>query len=160
MNFSYKILHFQINLLTILLISVISLSLGSCSMGMTNPDSYQRNHNVYAVDFNPHNLNELQIYKMDEGDWVKYEKVKNGQDNRYTIDIENGFLTVISNQNKMDVPTYQTWLDYARQELGYSVEDEYDIFTTIEEGYIYEIDLEDHPLIEGSKHRILMYEQK
>lgn len=160
MNFSYKILHFQINLLTILLISVISLSLGSCSMGMTNPDSYQRNHNVYAVDFNPHNLNELQIYKMDEGDWVKYEKVKNGQDNRYTIDIENGFLTVISNQNKMDVPTYQTWLDYARQELGYSVEDEYDIFTTIEEGYIYEIDLAEHPLIEGSKHRILMYEQK
>ena len=160
MNFSYKILHFQINLLTILLISVISLSLGSCSMGMTNPDSYQRNHDVYAVDFNPNNLNELQIYKMDEGDWIEYEKVKNGQNTRYTIDIENGFLTVISNQNKMDVPTYQTWLDYARQELGYSVEDEYDIFTTTEEGYIYEIDLEEHPLIEGSKHRILMYEQK
>ncbi|PKD17795.1 hypothetical protein APR40_14485 [Salegentibacter salarius] len=160
MNFSYKILHFQINLLTILLIPVISLSLGSCSMGMTNPDSYQRNHDVYAVDFNPHNLTELEIFKMDEGDWVKYETVKNGQSDRYSIEVKDGFLTVTSHKNKMDVPTYQTWLDYARQELGYSVEDEYDIFTTIEEGYIYEIDLEEHPLIEGIKHRILMYDQK
>ena len=59
----------------------------------------------------------------------------------------------------MDVPTYQTWIDYARQELGYTVQDEYDIFTTIEEGFIYEIDLQEHPLIEGEQHRILMYEQ-
>ena len=54
----------------------------------------------------------------------------------------------------------KTWLDYARQELGYSVEDEYDIFTTIKEGYIYEIDLGKHLLIEDDEHRILMYEQK
>ncbi len=127
---------------------------------MTKPDSYTRNHEVYAVDFDPHNLNELQISKMDEGNWIAYETVKNGQSDNYTIEIENGFLTVISHKNKMDVPTYQTWLDYARQELGYSVEDEYDIFNTIEEGYIYEIDLEEHPLIEGNEHRILMYEQK
>lgn len=160
MNFSNKILHFKSNILTSLLITVISLSLGSCSMGMTNPDSYTRNHEVYAVDFNPHNLKELQIYKMNEGDWVAYETVKKGQGDRYSIEVENGFLTVISHKNKMDVPTYQTWLDYARQELGYTVNDEYDIFTTIEEGYIYEIDLEAHPLIEGNKHRILMYEQK
>ena len=142
------------------IIALLAISLGSCTAGLTNPDSYQRNHDVYAVDFNPHNLTELEIFKMDEGDWVKYETVKNGQSDRYSIEVKDGFLTVISHKNKMDVPTYQTWLDYARQELGYTVHDEYDIFTTIEEGYIYEIDLEKHPLIEENEHRILMYEQK
>ncbi len=97
---------------------------------------------------------------MDEGDWIKYETVKNGGSNRYSIEVKDGFLTVTSHKNKMDVPTYQTWLDYARQELGYSVQDEYDIFTTIEDGFIYEIDLVKHPLIEGNEHRILMYERK
>jgi len=160
MNLSNKILQFKSSILTILIISVISLTLSSCSLGMANPDNYNRNHEVYAVDFNPHNLKELKIYKMDEGNWIEYETVKNKQNERYTIEVENGFLTVISNKNKMDVPTYQTWLDYARQELGYTVEDEYDIFDTIEEGYIYEIDLEEHPLIEENEHRILMYEQK
>lgn len=160
MNFYKNFLQFNNKILTKLFIVVISLSVGSCSMGMTNPDSYTRNHEVFAVDFNPHNLNQLQISKMDEGDWIAYETVKNGNSDRYSIEVENGFLTVISHKNKMDVPTYQTWLDYARQELGYSVEDEYDIFTTIEKGYIYEIDLEEHPLIEGNEHRILMYEQK
>ncbi|MBZ9730949.1 hypothetical protein LB467_14740 [Salegentibacter sp. JZCK2] len=160
MNFPKFFLQYKSNILTKFFIVVISLSVGSCSMGMTNPDSYNRNHEVYAVDFNPHNLEQLKIFKMDEGDWIAYETVKKGQSDRYTIEVENGFLTVISHKNKMDVPTYQTWLDYARQELGYSVEDEYDIFTTIEEGYIYEIDLEAHPLIEGNEHRILMYEQK
>jgi len=148
------------NILIKLFIAVIAISLGSCTAGLTNPDSYQRNHEVFAVDFNPHNLQELEIYKMDEGDWIAYETVKNGQSERYSIEIKDGFLTVISHKSKMDVPTYQTWLDYARQELGYSVQDEYDIFTTIEEGYIYEIDLDEHPLIEGDEHRILMYEQK
>ena len=107
MNFLVKILHFKINILTILTIIVISISLGSCSMGITNPDSYTRNHEVYAVDFNPHKLNELQIYKMNEGDWIAFESEKNGQSDRYSIEIENGFLTVISHKNKMDVPTYQ-----------------------------------------------------
>ena len=142
------------------MIALLAISLGSCTSGITNPDSYQRNHDVYAVDFNPHNLTELEIFKMDEGDWVKYETVKNGQSDRYSIEIKDGFLTVTSHKNKMDVPTYQTWLDYARQELGYTVQDEYDIFTTIEEGFIYEIDLDKHPLIEENEHRILMYEQK
>jgi hypothetical protein len=160
MNFSRFFLQFKSNILIKFFIAIIAISLGSCTAGMTNPDSYTRNYEVYAVDFNPHNLKELEIFKMDEGDWIKYETVKNGQSDRYSIEVENGFLTVISHQNKMDVPTYQTWLDYARQELGYSVQDDYDIFKTIEKGYIYEIDLEDHPLIEGNEHRILMYEQK
>ncbi|WP_231563231.1 hypothetical protein [Salegentibacter sp. Hel_I_6] len=143
-----------------ILIVIISVSLGSCTAGMTNPDSYQRNHEVFAVDFNPHNLNELKIYKMDEGDWIPFETTKNGNGERYSIEVDNDFLTVISHKNKMDVPTYQTWLNYAREQLGYRVQDEYDIFTTIEEGYIYEIDLQEHPLIEGEEHRILMYELK
>lgn len=146
-------------MVTKIFIAILAVSLGSCTAGMTNPDSYTRNHVVYAVDFNPHNLNELQISKMDEGKWIDHETSKNGKSARYTIEIENGFLTVISNKNKMDVPTYQTWIDYARQELGFTVQDEYDIFTTIEDGFIYEIDLEEHPLIEGEEHRILMYEQ-
>ncbi|APS40823.1 hypothetical protein AO058_14340 [Salegentibacter sp. T436] len=138
---------------------ILAISLGSCTAGMTNPDSYTRNHVVYAVDFNPQNLSELQISKMDEGNWIDQKTSKNGKSARYTIEIQDDFLTVISNKNKMDVPTYQTWIDYARQELGYTVQDEYDIFTTIEEGFIYEIDLQEHPLIEGEQHRILMYEQ-
>ncbi|MBO2545501.1 hypothetical protein J0871_13850 [Salegentibacter sp. BDJ18] len=140
-------------------IIILAISLGSCTAGMTNPDSYTRNHVVYAVDFNPQNLSELQISKMDEGNWIDQKTSKNGKSARYTIEIEDDYLTVISNKNKMDVPTYQTWIDYARQELGYTVQDEYDIFTTIEEGFIYEIDLQEHPLIEGEQHRILMYEQ-
>ncbi len=159
MNFSTNFLQFKSQIIIKILIAMLAISLGSCTGGMTNPDSYTRNHAVYAVDFNPHNLTELQISKMDEGKWVDYDTSKNGKSGRYTIEIENGFLTVISNKNKMDVPTYQTWLDYARQELGYTAQDEYDIFTVIEEGFIYEIDLEEHPLIEGEEHRILMYEQ-
>ncbi len=160
MNFLKNNLPIKRNFLKKILIVIISVSLGSCTAGMTNPDSYQRNHEVFAVDFNPHNLNELKIYKMDEGDWIPFETTKNGNGERYSIEVDNDFLTVISHKNKMDVPTYQTWLNYAREQLGYRVQDEYDIFTTIEEGYIYEIDLQEHPLIEGEEHRILMYELK
>ena len=159
MNFYKNFFQFKNQILTKASIIILAISLGSCTAGMTNPDSYTRNHVVYAVDFNPQNLSELQISKMDEGNWIDQKTSKNGKSARYTIEIEDDFLTVISNKNKMDVPTYQTWIDYARQELGYTVQDEYDIFTTIEEGFIYEIDLQEHPLIEGEQHRILMYEQ-
>lgn len=156
-----RLFYFKKSALILLITLSIPLLFSSCSLaGLTNPDNYSRNHEVYAVDFNPHNLNQLKISKMDEGKWVDYEEVKNGKSKRFTLDVSGEYLTVTSHKNKMEVPTYQTWLDYAREHLGYTVEDEYDIFTTIEEGWIYEIDLAKHPLIETENHRILMYELK
>jgi len=60
----------------------------------------------------------------------------------------------------MDLPTYQTWLNYARQELGHTMDSEHDLFNTVEEGWIYEIDLDKFPLVNDDNHRILMYEFK
>lgn len=146
--------------LFIVLLSIVAFA--SCSApGLTNPDNYKRNHDVFAVDFNPSDLSELNIYKMNEGNWETVATVKNGKSARYSINYDGDYLVVSSNQRKMDVPTYKTWLDYARAQLGYDVNSEYDVFDIVEEGWIYEIDLNKHPLVEGEdKHRILMYEIK
>lgn len=143
----------------LILLSVISLS--SCSVpGMLDADNYGRNHNVYAVDFNPKDLNSITMYKMDEGNWSDMGKIKNSSTAKFQITIEGDFLTVQANEKVMDVPTYQTWLNYARQQLGYTVDSEYDVFDTVEDGWIYEIDLKKFPLIEGNTHRLLMYERR
>jgi hypothetical protein len=133
----------------------------SCSVpAMTNPDSYQRKHEVYAVDFNPNNLNNIEISKMDEGDWIEMGQVKNGQNSKYTISIEDDHLIVTANDSPMDVPNYKTWINYAMQELGYTVSSPYDVFETVEEGWIYAIDLDEFPLVEAEEHRMIMYENK
>lgn len=137
------------------------ISFSSCSVpGMLNADNYGRNHNVYAVDFNPKDLNSITLYQMNEGDWADMGKIKNNPDAKFQITLEGDFLIVQANDKLMDVPTYQTWINYARQQLGYTEESEYDVFTTVEEGWIYEIDLKKFPLIEGNSHRLLMYERR
>jgi len=140
---------------------LILISFSSCSApGMLNPDSYGRNHEVYAVDFNPKDLSSFSLYKMNEGNWSDMGKYKNNHDAKFQITLEGDFLTVQANEKAMDVPTYQTWLNYARQQLGYTQESEYDIFSTVENGWIYEINLKTHPFVEGNMHRLLMYEIK
>ncbi|SHF60596.1 hypothetical protein SAMN05444483_101752 [Salegentibacter echinorum] len=154
--------HFNLKKSTLFLLALFCFPLffGSCTLGgITNPDNYSRNHVVYAVDFKPTDLSHFKISKMNEGKWVDVKKVANNEDERYSINITSDHLTVIS-KNKMDLPLYQTWLDYARKNLGYKAESEYDIFNTIEEGYIYEVDLGEYPLIDKEEHRILMYEFK
>lgn len=140
---------------------VILVSLGSCSVpALTNADNYGKSHEVYAVDFNPNDLSQLDIKKMDEGTWVEIGTTKNSPNARYNVEINGDYLIVTTNKNPMDVPTYKTWLDYAMEELGYDVDDKYDIFETVEEGWIYEIDLKKHPLVSADEHRLLMYERK
>lgn len=132
-----------------------------CSVpGMMNPDSYGRQHQVYAVDFNPENLGNILISKMDEGTYKDSEKVINNVNARFSISLKDNYLIVQANKASMDLPTYQTWLNYAMQELGYTMDSEYDVFDTVEEGWIYEINLEQFPMVEGDTHRILMYELK
>lgn len=155
-------LHFNLKKTTLFSLALFCFSFffGSCTLGgITNPDNYSRNHVVYAVDFKPTDLSYLKISKMNEGKWGLAKKVDNNEDERYSIKITSNHLTVTS-KNKMDLPLYQTWLDYARENLGYKVENEYDIFNTIEEGYIYEVNLGEYPLIDKEEHRILMYELK
>ncbi|MDT0678223.1 hypothetical protein [Autumnicola musiva] len=127
---------------------------------MTNKESYERNHNVYAVDFNPENLTRIDIYKMDEGDWISIGEVKNGQNSKFSISIVDDHLTVTANENPMDIPNYKTWLQYAMEDLGYTANSPYDVFETVEEGWIYSIDLEKFPLVEQEEHRMIMYELK
>jgi len=147
--------------LTFICLLLVSLSFTSCSApAMLDADNYGRNHDVFAVDFDPLNLSSISISKMDEGNWQDLGKVRNNEEARFNIEIDGKFMIVSSNSKKMDEPTYQTWLNHARQDLGMSVDDEYQIFHTIEDGWIYEIDLEEYPLLDGSSHRILMYEQK
>ncbi|CAM4322058.1 hypothetical protein [Gillisia limnaea] len=130
-----------------------------CSLpGMVNPDSYGRDHQTYAVDFDPKNLSSINISKMNEGNWENIGKVSNNGNSRFSITIENNYLIVEANKASMDLPTYQTWINYARQELGYTIDSEYDVFDTITEGWIYEIDLDKFPLVNEENHRILMYE--
>ncbi len=154
-----KLVSYILLKLSFLFLMLISFS--SCSVpGMLNPDSYGRNHEVYAVDFNPKDLGSFNLYKMNEGDWSELGKSKNNQDAKFQIILEGDFLIVKANDKSMDVPTYQTWLNYARQQLGYTEESEYDIFSTVEDGWIYEIDLKKHPFVDGNMHRLLMYERK
>ncbi|MDT0690680.1 hypothetical protein RM549_12850 [Salegentibacter sp. F188] len=144
----------------LLLISIVGIT-ASCSVpAMTNPDSYQRKHEVFAVDFNPSNLNNIEISKMDEGTWIEMGQVKNGQNSKYSISIEDDHLIVTANETPMDVPNYKTWLNYAMEELGYTTSSPYDVFDTVEEGWIYSIDLEEFPLVEAEEHRMIMYENK
>ena len=148
-------------ILTFISLLLLSLSFTSCSApSMLDPDNYGRNHDVFAVDFDPQNLSSITISKMDEGNWEDMGKVRNDEDARFNIEIDGKYMIVSSNSKKMDEPTYQTWLNHARQDLGMGMDDEYHIFSTIEAGWIYEIDLEEYPLLDGSTHRILMYEQK
>ncbi|HEY9184535.1 MAG TPA: hypothetical protein VIM94_04350 [Salegentibacter sp.] len=147
--------------LTNIFLLVIFLSLGSCTVpALTNADNYGRAHEVYAVDFNPEDLSKLSIAKMDEGTWKEVGSFKNSPSARYNVEIKGDYLIVTTNKNPMDVPTYKTWLDYAREELGYDQNDAYDIFETVEEGWIYEINLKKHPLVNTEDHRLLMYERK
>jgi cellulose biosynthesis protein BcsQ len=127
---------------------------------MVNPDSYGREHQVYAVDFDPENLSSIIISKMDEGNWEDSDKVNNNENARFSISRENDYLIVQANKESMDLPTYQTWLNYALQELEYTMDSEYDVFDTVQEGWIYEIDLKRFPLVTDDTHRILMYELK
>jgi len=127
---------------------------------MMDSDNYGRDHDVFAVDFDPQNLSSIKIYKMNEGDWEDMGKVRNDEEARFNVEIDGKYMIVSSNSKKMDEPTYQTWLNHARQDLGMAVDDEYHIFSTIEDGWIYEIDLNEYPLLEGNSHRILMYEQR
>ena len=144
----------------LLLIVTVGVTV-SCSVpAMTNPESYQRKHNVYAVDFNPENLSNIEISKMDEGNWIEMGEVKNGQNSKYTISIEDDHLVVTANEAPMDVPNYKTWLQYAMEELGYTTSSPYDVFETVEEGWIYAIDLDEFPLVEAEEHRMIMYENK
>lgn len=144
-----------------LVLLFVAVSLMSCSVpGMLDADSYGRNHNVYAVDFNPRDLSSIVLYKMNEGDWESLGKINNNPEAKFQITLDNNFLIVEANEKVMDVPTYQTWLNYARENLGYTEDSEYDVFTTVEEGWIYEIDLQKFPIIEGDSHRLLMYEKR
>lgn len=144
-----------------LLLILISAIIASCSVpAMTNVDSYQRKSNVFAVDFRPNNLSNIEISKMDEGNWIEMGEVKNGQNSKYTISIEDDHLIVTGNDAPMDVPNYKTWLNYAMEELGYTASSEYDVFETIEEGWTYTIDLKEFPLVEAEEHRMIMYENK
>lgn len=146
---------------TFICLLILIISFTSCSVpGMMDADNYGRNHDVYAVDFDPQNLSSIVISKMKEGNWEDIGKVRNDIEARFNIAIDGKYMIVSSNSKKMDEPTYQTWLNHARQDLGMGVDDDYQIFSTVEDGWIYEIDLEKYPLIEGSSHRILMYEQK
>ncbi len=61
-------------------------------------------------------------------------KIKNNPGAKFKITLEGDFLIVQANDESMDVPRYQTWLNYARQELGYTEESQYDVFNTVEEG--------------------------
>lgn len=154
-----KLANLSLVKFTLIVISIFSLS--SCSVpGMLDSDNYGRNHNVYAVDFNPKDLNSITLYEMNEGDWADMGKIKNNPDAKFQITLEDDFLIVQANDKLMDVPTYQTWLNYARQQLGYTEDSEYDVFNTVEEGWIYEIDLKKFPLVEGNMHRLLMYERR
>jgi len=133
----------------------------SCSVpGMMNPDNYGRKHQVYAVDFDPNNLSSISISKMDEGTWEVSGKVNNNENARFSISVENNYLTVQANKASMDIPTYQTWLNYALKELDYKMDTEYDIFETVKEGWVYEINLDQFPIVEESTQRMLMYELK
>ncbi|MCF4101438.1 hypothetical protein L1I30_07160 [Gillisia sp. M10.2A] len=146
-----------LKVISILFLSIILLS--SCTIpSMMNPDNYGRNHTVYAVDFNPKDLNSIILLKMDEGNWENMGKVKNNEDAKFSILIKHGYMTVQSNEKEMDIPTYQTWLNYARTQLGYTTESEYDIFDTVKKGWVYDVNLKKHPLVDGENHRILMYE--
>lgn len=135
------------------------IAVTGCSLpGMVNPDSYGRDHQVYAVDFDPENLSSINISKMNEGNWDNIGKFSNDGNARFSITIVGNFLIVEANKASMDLPTYQTWLNYARAELGYTIDSEYDVFDTVAEGWIYEIDLTRFPLVNEDNHRILMYE--
>ncbi len=115
---------------------------------------------MYAVDFDPENLSSISISKMDEGNWKESRKVKNKGTARFSISLENQYLIVQANKESMKLPTYQTWLNYALRELEYTMDSPYDVFDTVKEGWIYEINLEEFPLVEEDTHRILMYELK
>lgn len=137
------------------------LAFTGCSVpGIMNPDSYGRQYQVYAVDFDPENLSSISISKMDEGNWKESRKVKNKGTARFSISLENQYLIVQANKESMKLPTYQTWLNYAFRELEYTMDSPYDVFDTVKEGWIYEINLEEFPLVEEDTHRILMYELK
>ncbi|WP_155807165.1 hypothetical protein [Gillisia marina] len=112
------------------------------------------------MDFNPKDLNSITLFEMDEGNWLDIGKIKNNTNAKFQITIEGDFLIVQANDKVMDVPTYQTWLNYARKYLGYTVDSEYDVFNIVDDGWIYEIDLKKFPLIEGNNHRLLMYERR
>jgi len=143
------------------LLLFLLIAFTGCSIpGMVNPDSYGREHQVYAVDFDPENLSSIIISKMDEGNWEDSDKVNNNENARFSISRENDYLIVQANKESMDLPTYQTWLNYALQELEYTMDSEYDVFDTVQEGWIYEIDLKRFPLVTDDTHRILMYELK
>ena len=152
---SLKLLKFSL-----LFFSIIAFT--SCSIpGMVNPDSYGRAHQVYAVDFDPENLSSINISRMNEGNWENIGKVVNNKNARFSISVEDNYLIVEANKATMDLPTYQTWLNYARQALGTTMDSEHDLFNTVEEGWIYEIDLDKFPLVnDDDNHRILMYEFK
>ena len=60
----------------------------------------------------------------------------------------------------MDVPTYHTRLNYSMQQLAYTVDSENDIFNTVEDVRIYEIDPKKFSLIEWNSHLLLMYERR
>lgn len=156
---STKLANLSLVKFTIVVFTIFSLS--SCSVpGMLNPDTYGRNHNVYAVDFNPKDLSSISLFQMNEGDWADMGKLNNNSTAKFQIILEDDFLIVQANDKSMDVPTYQTWLNYARTQLGYTEDSEYDLFNTVDEGWIYEIDFKKFPLIEGNTHRLLMYERK
>lgn len=159
--FNLSLIRFTLSLkrlkLSLLFFSLISIT--SCSIpGMVNPDSYGRDHQVYAVDFDPENLSTINIFRMNEGNWENTGKIVNNKNARFNISIEDNYLIVEANKATMDLPTYQTWLNYARKELGYTMDSEYDVFDTVKEGWIYEIDLDKFPLVNEHNHRILMYE--
>lgn len=161
--FNLSLFQFTLSLkclkFSLLFFSLIAFT--SCSIpGMVNPDSYGRDHQVYAVDFDPENLSSINISKMNEGNWEDTGKVLNNQNARFSISIVGDYLIVEANKATMDLPTYQTWLNYARQQLGYTIDSEYDVFDTVNEGWIYEIDLDKFPLVNEDNHRILMYEFK
>jgi len=144
-----------------LFLFLLLIAFTSCSVpGMLDSDNYGRNHNVFAVDFNPKDLNSISLSQMNEGNWKDMGKFKNNTSAKFQITLEGNFLIVQANEKSMDVPSYQTWMNYARQQLGYTEDSEYDVFKTIEEGWVYEIDLKKFPLIEGNSHRLLMYERR
>ncbi len=128
-----KLAHLYFVKFTLIVLSIFSLS--SCSVpGKLDSDNYGRNDNVYAVDFNPKDLNNITLYLMNEGDWADMGKIKNNPAAKFQITLEGDFLIVQANDESMDVPTYQPWLNYARIELGYTEEVEYDVFNILEEG--------------------------
>ena len=115
---------------------------------------------MYAVDFNPKALSSINIYRMDEGKWISAGKTKNNSDAPFSISIENNYLVVQANDKPMDEPTYETWIKYAEEYLGYDATSPDDVFNTVERNWIYEVDLTQHPLVDQETHRILMYEKK